>query len=221
MKKLLVALAIVLLVACSVNSPDSAYNGPRDQWYAESTCTETETGTCIPHEWLSRPMVSGFGTTYDAFDHAGSWYDDKGGTWLWVDPSNRKLTKASCKANPEWKCYQHPNGKLVRPWKSTLNDMYAALGPWLRQRIASQIPRWHALPTHKVLVTSVHSGKSVVVWVADFCLCYGRDHKQNTKDDSLIDLSPQVWAKLGAFRNGKNGQRISGWKNTIEVRFIP
>jgi hypothetical protein len=69
---------------------------------------------------------------------------------------------------------------------------------------------------------------SIEVWVADYCACGGGDKKQNTRDDSLIDLSPQVWKALGVRTNPKNGVRyaiVNGksvpWKNTIEIRFLP
>jgi len=104
--------------------------------------------------------------------------------------------------------------------------MYAALGPLLRKYLS--LPRWHSIPTEKVLVTSMVTHISIEVWIADYCACGGRDKKQHTRDDSLIDLSPQVWRALGVRTNPKNGVRyaiVDGksvpWTNKIEIRFIP
>jgi hypothetical protein len=163
--------------------------------------------------------LTGFGTTYDAYKHAGSWYDSPK-TWVQVDPDNRWLTKSMCKKHPEYKCYWRDMGgwkKLVRPWSTTLNNMYAALGPKLRKYL--DIPKWHTIPSKQIMVTSLVTGISVMVWIADYCDC-----RQGTKDpsnDSLIDLSPQVWAALGAYKDGHSLPNVKGWNNSIEVRFVP
>jgi len=167
--------------------------------------------------------VLGFGTTYNATHHAQSWYDAKS-TWVSVDPQNQRLTQKKCNRHPEWQCYKEDMGswkKLVRPWRSPLKHLYAAIGPYLRQRLQGQMPRWHQIPTHKLLITSLITGLSVEVWIVDYCACGGGDKKQGTSDDPLVDLSPQVWDKLGAYKDNRGGPNIKGWSNRIEVRFLP
>ena len=46
-----------------------------------------------------------------------------------------------------------------------------------------------------VRITSLLTGKSVIVHVVDECTCYGV--RSNPNDDRLIDLSPQAWRVLG------------------------
>jgi hypothetical protein len=46
-----------------------------------------------------------------------------------------------------------------------------------------------------VRITSLLTGKSVIVHVVDVCTCYGV--RRDPDDDRLIDLSPQTWAALG------------------------
>ena len=46
-----------------------------------------------------------------------------------------------------------------------------------------------------VRITSLLTGKSVIVHVVDECTCYGV--RANSDDQRLIDLSPQAWAVLG------------------------
>jgi hypothetical protein len=207
--KILTAVWTAVLIYTSVPSPVISIGllpDQRDTWYLE-----------VPEEtsiWANAPVLTGFGTTYDAFSFAGSWYDDKS-TWVQEDPTGKTLTPSLCKKHPEYKCYRRDMGgwtKLVRPWSTTLNDMYAALGPLLRKRIGDQMPVWHGIPQHKVLVTSLQTGISVEVWIADYCDC--RQNKPNGPAAawSLIDLSPQVWEALG--RKGKPGGKI-------EVRYLP
>jgi hypothetical protein len=83
------------------------------------------------------------------------------------------------------------------------------------------MPRWHGIPQFKVRVRSLATGRSVEVWIVDYCACGGGDKKQNTGDDPLIDLSPWVWAELGAYKNGHSGPNTKGWNNNIEVSFQP
>ena len=45
-----------------------------------------------------------------------------------------------------------------------------------------------------VKITSLLTGKSVIVHVVDECTCYGV--RSNPNDDPLIDLSPAVWHAL-------------------------
>jgi hypothetical protein len=190
----------------------------RDSWRMESNLTLAQ----MP-QWRFAPRLVGFGTVYDAYEHSRAWYDSPK-TWVSVDPQGKNLTDKSCKQHPEYKCYYKKFetwSKLVRPWSSTLGNMYAALGPELRRLIGEQMPQWHTLPSKRLLVTSLATRKSVEVWIADFCDC-----RQNHPDGppsawSLVDLSPQAWAALGAYKNGKGGARVKGWTNAIEVRFIP
>jgi hypothetical protein len=175
--------------------------------------------------WSSANKFTGFGTTYDAYKHAWSWYDSSD-TWVSVDPQNQSLNKKKCKAHPEWGCYYRDMGtwkKLVRPWDGLayVGNLYAAIGPYLRQRISSQMPRWHQIPTHKLLITSLITHKSVEVWIVDYCDCRQNHPNGPASSWSAVDLSPQAWAALGAYRNGTSGPNIKGWKNTIEVRFLP
>jgi len=121
-------------------------------------------------KWNTAVNIKGFGTRYDAYQHAGSWYDSPN-TWVFA-------------------------------------------------------PRWHTIPNEKILIISTHTGKFVEVWIADYCACHGADRIQGTKDDSLVDLSPEVWAALGAFKDNKippwpYANTTPGFKNTIEVRFFP
>lgn len=46
-----------------------------------------------------------------------------------------------------------------------------------------------------VRITSLLTGKSVIVHVVDECTCYGI--RSDVTDQRLIDLSPQTWAVLG------------------------
>jgi hypothetical protein len=140
-------------------------------------------------------------TTYDAFHdrNVQAWYSlsskGKRGVNGWIYAS-----KADCAKNPGWKCYTRMVGsykRLVRNWTSPIENMYAALGPALRKIIGNQIPQWHTAPSNKILITSVETGISAEVWVADSCACGGSDQIAGTKDDRLIDLSPEAWKALG------------------------
>lgn len=185
----------------------------RDSWWQDD----------VVDPWATASVLTGFGTTYDAYNFAGSWYDNPD-TWVQEDPDGKPLTPARCKEHPEYSCYYRDMGswkKLVRPWSTTLDNMYAAIGPLLRKQIGWQMPGWHGVPQHKVLVTSLVSGKSVEVWIADFCDCRQRHPHGPSSAWSLIDLSPQVWAALGAYKSGVGGPNVSGWNNRIEVRFLP
>jgi hypothetical protein len=210
--KILTAVWTAVLVYTSVPSPVISIGTEpdlRDSWYLETPAPTEEVSI-----WANAPVLTGFGTTYDAFSFAGSWYDDKS-TWVQEDPAGNRLTSALCAKHPEYNCYQRDMGgwtKLVRPWSSPLNDMYAALGPLLRKRIGGQMPGWHGVPQHKVLITSLQTGISVEVWIADYCDCRQSHPNGPASAWSLIDLSPQVWEALG--RKGKPGGQI-------EVRYLP
>jgi rare lipoprotein A (peptidoglycan hydrolase) len=64
---------------------------------------------------------------------------------------------------------------------------YAAAGPALRdvKRFA-----WNMKP-YQAIVTSVKTGRSIVVWVVDWCQCRGG------KNEKTIDLSPSAFEALG------------------------
>ena len=217
----LVALAVATALLFPMgfwNPPEPAQEPPREV-FADQPPVPTSRTQSWDQKWDNATRVNGFGTRYDAYQHAGSWYDAPK-TWVYA-------SSADCKKHREWKCYRRDMGgwtSLVRPWKTTLDNMYAALGPRLRKYL--NLPAWHTVPTQKLLIISTHTGKSVEVWISDYCACHGADRKQGTRDDSLIDLSPEVWAALGAFKGGKipgwpYANTTPGFKNTIEVRFIP
>ena len=217
----LVALAVATVLLFSVgfwNTPEPAQEPPREV-FSDQPPVPASRPQSWDQKWDSAIRVNGFGTRYDAYQHARSWYDAPK-TWVYAN-------KEECAKRPEWKCYRRNMGgwtSLVRPWSTTLDNMYAALGPRLRKYL--NLPAWHTIPTQKLLIISTHSGKWVEVWIADYCACHGADRKQGTRDDSLIDLSPQVWAALGAYEGGKipkwpYANTTPGFKNTIEIRFIP
>lgn len=70
-------------------------------------------------------------------------------------------------------------------------ELYAAAGPALRKRMGHS---YMAKP-YPLDITSSYSGKTVRVWVTDFCACGGKAKDPN--DTRLIDLSPAVWDALG------------------------
>jgi hypothetical protein len=223
MKQLLLALTAVLVAACMGSTPSASPTPslPVDQPAVPNT------GSLVTDfaDWNTAHKIVGFGTTYDAYNHAKSWYDNPR-TWVSVDPENRYLSKSKCKNHPEWKCYYRSMGswsKLVRPWNGVkhVDNLYAAIGPYLRQRIADQMPRWHQIPTYKLLITSLVTHKSVEVWIVDYCDCRQRHPDGPASAWSLVDLSPQAWEALGAYKHGHSGPNINGWSNKIEVRFLP
>lgn len=193
----------------------------RDDWAHETT------EVVIVDPWADAVTLTGYATTYDAFNHAGSWYDDTS-TWVQVDPTGAPLTPALCKQHREYQCYHRDMGgwtKLVRPWSTTLNNLYAALGPVLRKVIADQMPRWHTIPTHKLRITSLESGRSVEVWIADYCACTGYAVRNNKKVHPLVDLSPEAWKALGRVYNGSGGTMHEDGRqwhsNWITVEYLP
>lgn len=217
MRRLLLALVIVFVSGCTA-TPAPPTPAPSPVMIDQPAVPTIRKHTW--HEkWDRAVRVNGFATRYDAFQHARSWYDAPK-TWVYAN-------KKECAKRPEWRCYLRDMGgwkASVRPWSTTLENMYAALGPRLRKYL--NLPAWHTVPTQKLLIISKHTGKWVEVWIVDYCACHGADKKQGTRDDSLIDLSPEVWAALGAFRGGKipkwpYANTTPGFKNNIEVRFIP
>jgi hypothetical protein len=67
---------------------------------------------------------------------------------------------------------------------------YGAIGATLR---AFKPHYW--MTSWDVLVTSLITGRSVIVHVVDECSCYGA--RKVKGDEPLIDLSPAVWHSLG------------------------
>lgn len=216
----LVALAVATGLLFSMgfwNAPEPAQEPPRDVFYDQPPVPPAK-GYEWADKWQDAFKANGFGTVYDAYQHDRSWYDSPK-TWIYA-------SKEECARNPKWRCYLRNMGgwtARVRPWKTSLKNMYAAIGPRLRKYL--NMPKWHTIPTQKLLIISTHSGKWVEVWIADSCDCR-QGTPGNLADDSLIDLSPQVWAALGAYKNGKIPSwpfkpTTPGWRNDIEVRFIP
>lgn len=68
--------------------------------------------------------------------------------------------------------------------------LYGAIGAKVR---AYKQHYWRT--SWDVRITSLLTGKSVIVQVVDICTCYGT--RRNPDDDRLIDLSPRAWAVLG------------------------
>jgi hypothetical protein len=68
--------------------------------------------------------------------------------------------------------------------------LYGAIGADVR---AYKQHYWRT--SWEVKITSLRTGKSVIVQVVDICTCYGI--RNDPDDQRLIDLSPQTWAALG------------------------
>ena len=69
--------------------------------------------------------------------------------------------------------------------------LYGAAGPELRKM---RNFTYNNEP-YQIVVTSVLTNRSVVVWVVDWCSCKGV--KKDPTDDRIIDLAPAVWDALG------------------------
>ena len=69
-------------------------------------------------------------------------------------------------------------------------EFYGAAGPDLRDEVVHE---WRN--KYRVIVTSERTGRSLIVWIVDFCECRGGD--KNPKNDRLVDLAPAVWNALG------------------------
>jgi hypothetical protein len=177
--------------------------------------------------------VTGYATTYDAFyaNNIQSWYSlsrsGKAGRNGYLIES-----KKSCKENPGWKCFVVDMGTWVqyrRKWTATTENLYAALGPYLRGIIARQMPRYHSIPVNKLRITSLQTNISVEVWIADYCECSGYVISGGKKVHPLVDLSPQAWAEMGREEYYVNGKRYyrnaaTGGKwssNWITVEYLP
>lgn len=68
--------------------------------------------------------------------------------------------------------------------------LYGAIGADVR---AYKQHYWRT--SWQVRITSLLTGKSVIVQVVDICTCYGV--RRDPNDDRLIDLSPRAWRVLG------------------------
>lgn len=68
--------------------------------------------------------------------------------------------------------------------------LYGAIGADVR---AYKQHYWRT--SWEVRITSLLTGKSVIVLVVDECTCYGT--RRDPDDDRLIDLSPRAWKVLG------------------------
>lgn len=227
-----------VLVALAVASGSLLISGSLNIGFLDRPTPSVEpslTPTPSLDPWANAKTYSGpfrVATTYDAF-HDGNvqaWYSlsskGKRGVNGWIYAS-----KADCVKNPGWKCYTRmvgPYKKLVRNWISPIENMYAALGPALRKIIGDQIPAWHTAPSNKILIISVETGIAVEVWVADFCACGGNDQVAGTKDDRLIDLSPEAWEALGRVtwydakgrRHYKNADGSKWDTNAVIVKYF-
>lgn len=79
---------------------------------------------------------------------------------------------------------------LANKWGKSVK-LYAAAGPALRKIVDHK----YMMKPFPVWVTSKMSGKTVKVWVVDWCGCQGR--KNDPDDTRLVDLAPAVWDRLG------------------------
>lgn len=234
----LLRLIVSALVIASLTLPSAFIVQEEDQ--QEPIMLQTECagflrrGECVERgKWFYAESVTGYATTYDAFywlDHQAYYSlskSGKAGRHAYLIES-----KDACKKNPQWKCYSVNMGGWLqyrRPWKSTLENLYAALGPYLRSVIADQLPRYHKIPAHKLRITSLETGRSVEVWIADVCPCNGYIVSGGKKIHSLVDLSPEAWAEMGReeyYINGKRYYRNAAtgeqWgSNWITVEYLP
>lgn len=235
----LLRLAVSAIVIASLALPTTLLVEPKQSinfWITKAECAgaDRQLPECSePLEWIFSESVTGYATTYDAF-YAGNvqaWYSlskkgKPGRNGYLVE------TKKSCAENPQWKCRAVNMGGWIqyrRRWTSTTENLYAALGPYLRSIIAKQIPRHHTVPAYKLRITSLETGIRVVVWVADFCECSGYVISDGKKIHPLVDLSPEAWAEMGRetyYINGKRYYRnaLTGaqWgSNWITVEYLP
>lgn len=82
------------------------------------------------------------------------------------------------------------NGETTWYTRDGRFEFYGAAGPDLRKEVRHE---WRN--AYRVIVTSERTGRSLVVWIVDFCECRGGDN--NPKNDRLVDLAPAVWDALG------------------------
>lgn len=232
-------LAISAIVIASLALPATIIVSPVEQKHwpivtAECSGANRQSRECVDWlDWFYAKSVKGYATTYDAF-YAGdvqSWYSlsksGKAGRNGYLIES-----KKACAKNPQWKCRAVNMGGWIqyrRTWKPTTENLYAALGPYLRSIIASQMPKYHTIPSHKLRITSLETRIKVVVWIADYCKCNGYVVSDGKKIHPLVDLSPEAWAEMGREEYYINGKRYyrnaftgEQWgSNWITVEYLP
>ncbi len=97
-------------------------------------------------------------------------------------------THYNASKNNAW--YTREEGGPARNQDEGPYEFYGAAGPELRLHHNFNF----AMKPYPVLVTSLITERSVLVWVVDYCECEGRKAKG---DERLIDLAPAVWDALG------------------------
>ena len=95
--------------------------------------------------------------------------------------------------NNAW--YTRKDGGSARNQQGGPYRFYGAAGPELRLHHNFT----YATKPYTVLITSVATGRSVLVWVVDWCSCKGRVKVDG--DERLIDLAPEVWDALGVSKS--------------------
>lgn len=101
---------------------------------------------------------------------------------------NGLATHYDAKLNNAW--YTRKQGGPARNQDEGPYAFYGAAGPELRLHHNFNF----GMKPYPVLVTSILTERSVLVWVVDWCDCQGRKIKG---DERLIDLAPAVWDALG------------------------
>jgi hypothetical protein len=101
---------------------------------------------------------------------------------------NGLATHYNAKLNNAW--YTREEGGPARNQDEGPYHFYGAAGPELRLYHNFRF----GMKPYPVLVTSILTERSVLVWVVDYCECEGRRIKG---DERLIDLAPEVWDALG------------------------
>jgi rare lipoprotein A (peptidoglycan hydrolase) len=102
--------------------------------------------------------------------------------------------------NHAW--YTRKNGGYESNQHGGPYAFYGAAGPALRDL---QDFTYNNKP-YQVLVTSVLTKRTVVVWVVDWCSCNGV--VKDPTDNRLIDLAPAVWNALGV-RLGRGIMKVN------------
>jgi hypothetical protein len=95
--------------------------------------------------------------------------------------------------NNAW--YTRKDGGSAKNQQGGPYRFYGAAGPELRLHHNFT----YATKPYTVLITSVATGRSVLVWVVDWCSCNGRVKVDG--DERLIDLAPEVWDALGVSKS--------------------
>jgi hypothetical protein len=97
-------------------------------------------------------------------------------------------THYNAKLNNAW--YTREEGGPARNQDEGPYEFYGAAGPELRLYHNFN----YGMKPYPVIVTSLLTERSVLVWVVDYCECQGRKAEG---DERLIDLAPEVWDALG------------------------